>query len=299
MVTIRVDKAGVYLHVGAHRTGTSSFQEFISLNFGRLKDHGVTVAVSNRGGSRNSSLKLRLPDKRHFRRGDLSEHQTWLDDELEKRGINAARVSLVSEENMVGPISSILSPAIYPIARDRLAFVKASLKRPVRRVLFAVRSYETFFASAHRMRAEFRELDPFDTYRPEVLKMERDWVDVVEDIQSALQPDEIQLIRVEDRPGYEDMLHRLLPGLPHGGWIMPDGRQNESATDAACFAMQAAFARGQKLSKDDVAEIKAQHADDTSGPPFVTFTEAERATLRDRYEADVDRLRALPNVVFD
>ncbi|MCB1331007.1 MAG: hypothetical protein KDK28_16885 [Maritimibacter sp.] len=292
------DVSGLYLHLGAHRTGTGSFQEFLLLNSGRLRDHGVNLAVANRDGVLRSSLKIRLPDARHFRSGKLADHRRWREEQIDETALNREPLSLISEENLPGTINKIISPAIYPIARQRLGFLKSGLKRPVRRVLFVTRSYDTFFPSAFRKRMELRALDPFEHYRDEIMTMRRGWNDVIRDIKDGLEAEEVHVLPFEDRRSYADLLRVLLPFLPADGWILPDGDRNVSATDAACHAIQRAYHNGEKLSKDRIAEIAAQFADDPSGPPAAAFSAADAAALVARYAADLDAVRALPFVEF-
>ncbi|WP_424944059.1 hypothetical protein [Aliiroseovarius crassostreae] len=298
MISRHLEKRGLYLHLGAHRTGTGSFQEFLSMNAGRLDDHGVNVAVSNRDGNLNSGLKLRLPDKRHFRKNNLDQHRVWLDEQIEDNSLDRRRVSLVSEENLPGTINTLMSPDIYPIVDKRLKFFASRQTKPIRKVLFVVRSYDSFFESVFRKRVEFRAIDPFHHYRDDMMTMNRGWVDVIQDIRDATKVDNVQVLRFEDRPGYLKLLHTLFPALPHDGWLGPQGLRNVSASNAACREIQRAFHNGEELSRAQIEDIKARYADDTDAEPVAAFSDADRAELQDRYAEDVQTIRNLPFVTF-
>ncbi|MDA5095635.1 hypothetical protein O2N63_16210 [Aliiroseovarius sp. KMU-50] len=298
MQSINEEKRGVYLHLGAHRTGTGSFQEFLSMNAGRLEDHGVNLAVSNRDGQLRSGLKLRLPGKRHFRKNDLDEHRVWLDEQIDKTGLNRKRLTLVSEENFPGTINTLMSPEIYPIADKRLQFFASKMQKPIRKALFVVRSYDSFFESIFRKRVEFRAIDPFDHYRDDMMTMKRGWVDVIQDIRDATKVDQVHVLRFEDRHGYLRLLRTLLPGLPQDGWLEPDGHRNVSATNAACRAIQKAFHNGEKLSKQQIEDIKLQYAADKGGEAVADFSSLDRTELQDRYAEDLQTIRNLPYVTF-
>lgn len=292
------ERRGLYLHLGAHRTGTGSFQDFLARNSGRLEDHGVNLAVSNRDGDGRSSLKLRLPDRRHFRTDTLDEHRTWLDEQITKRRLNRRRISLISEENIPGTINTLMGRSMYPIVRERLGFMTGQLTKPVRAVLFGLRSYDSFFISLFHKRAEFRGLDPFDTYIDDLMAMERNWVDVVRDIQVGSGAETVHVFRFEDRPTHVAKMRILLASLPEDGWILPDGPRNLSATSAGIRALQARFHAGDKLSSDDVTQIIADHADDTSAAPVAAFSDAQRDALRAQYADDVETIRSMEGVVF-
>jgi hypothetical protein len=295
---ITLPDEGLFLHLGAHRTGTGSFQEFLSSNADAFADLGVNLAVANRDGQAPSTLRLRLPDARHFRKGLLEERAALRDEALTEARVNLRARSIISEENIPGSFNAIFADAPYRAARERMAFLASALSRPVRRILFVTRSYETFFPSAYRKRCEFRKIALFSDYAPRFMEATRGWADLVEDIAAAFSPGEILVARYEDRPTHEALLHALLPETAQMRFAPLERRFNVSATDAACRAMQAAFETNPKLSPREIRAIIHAHADDRSGPPIAEFSERDRAALRDRYTRDLDRIAKIPGVTL-
>lgn len=286
------------MHLGAHRTGTGSFQEFLASNADNFADFGVNLAVANRDGMSAGSFKLRLPDARHFRSGDLDKRREWLSEVFEEIRINNRARTLVSEENIPGSFNSIFSENPYGAAFDRMSFFSSGLKGKVRRILFVVRSYDTFLPSAYRKRCEFREIAPFEEYAAEHMNAKRGWPELVQDIQVSIKPKELIVLTYEDRWSHLEMLEHLMPESTQVDFEPLKRRFNVSATDAACRAMQAHFASGKKLSPAGLAEMIRKYADDTSGPPIAQFSDSNREILQSKYAEDIDRIRKMSGVIL-
>ncbi len=295
-MTIYLPQDGVYLHLGAHRTGTGSFQDFLASNADNFADFGVNLAVANRDGASEGSFKLRLPDARHFRKDDLDERRVWLDDVFEEIRINQRARTLVSEENIPGSFNSIFSKHPYGIALDRMKFFQSGFTGNVRRVLFVIRSYDTFLPSAYRKRCEFREIDPFKVYAADQMKADRGWPELIGDIRNAFTPEELVVLTYEDRWSHIEMLQHLMPETEQVDFAPLTRRFNVSATDAACRAMQAHFASGKKLSPAGLAQMIRKYADDTSGPPIAAFADKDAEILQSRYADDIARIGKMSGV---
>ncbi len=293
---IYLPQDGVYLHLGAHRTGTGSFQEFLASNADNFADFGVNLAVANRDGSSEGSFKLRLPDARHFRKDDLDERREWLNLAFEECRINHRARTLVSEENIPGSFNSIFSEHPYGAAFDRMQFFQSGLTGKVRRALFVVRSYDTFLPSAYRKRCEFRKIAPFAEYAADQMKADRGWPELIDDIRNAFAPEELVVLAYEDRWSHIEMLQHLMPETEQVDFAPLTRRFNVSATDAACRAMQAHFASGKKLSPAGLAQMIRNYADDTSGPPIAAFTDKDAEILQSRYADEIARIGKMSGV---
>ena len=295
---IYLPQDGIYMHLGAHRTGTGSFQEFLASNADNFADFGINLAVANRDGMSGGTFNLRLPDARHFRSGDLDDRREFLKTAVQESKINSRSRTILSEENIPGSFNSIFSENPYGAAFDRMSFFNSGLKVKVRRVLFVVRSYDTFLPSAYRKRCEFRKIGPFDEYAAEHMNAKRGWPELVQDIRSSIDPEELIVLTYEDRWSHLEMLEHLMPESTQVGFEPLKRRFNVSATDAACRAMQAHFASGKKLSPDGLAALIRKYADDTSGPPIAQFSDSNRAILQSKYADDINRIRKMSGVIL-
>ena len=87
---------GLYLHLGAHRTGTSSFQNFLGLNAGRLGDWGVRAVYPGRDGARGGALRLKLPERGAFDQRDVARFDINSQRQDQRHGLTMPGKLLIS-----------------------------------------------------------------------------------------------------------------------------------------------------------------------------------------------------------
>ncbi len=136
------------LHLGAHRTGTTSFQTFLKRNRAALSRRGVAVWEPDqiRSGLFQGVLHdpaqitadvARLAERS---RGRINMEQS----RLSKMGSNTL---LISEENLIGaPMKNLRSGRLYDDAILRLMRLRTAIGR-VRSVTLLVRSYDSYWSS--------------------------------------------------------------------------------------------------------------------------------------------------------
>ncbi len=140
----------VILHVGAHRTGTTTLQRFLAANRAALAGHGIAVWGPERtrdglfSGLVKAPHRITLEDERRGRRscGMIRVELQRLAD----RGIGTL---IVSEENMIGSMeNNIFNRRLYPHAGERLERFFDGFGAQTVRVALGVRSYDRAWASA-------------------------------------------------------------------------------------------------------------------------------------------------------
>ncbi|WP_417524143.1 hypothetical protein [Marinovum sp.] len=280
----------IYLHAGAHRTGTSSFQMCLSLNQSALAAANVDVAYPGRDDIPGGTLRLPLsPDG-----------QAGVARRLRYHSPDPRRALLLSEENVTGQMFPFLRGQFYPKAEERLNVLAAGLataEARIARLLLVVRRYDDFFASAYRKRAEDHPVASFDKRVPDFLAMDRGWPELVEALSAILQPVEFFVVDYERRPSRAGLLRLLLPGYA-GPVEEPQRVMNLSATDVALEHLQARYRAGEELERPAWQAVIAEHADQRDGTGFAEFKEADRRVLSERYAADLDRIGAIPGVTL-
>lgn len=289
------DETGVYLHAGAHRTGTSSFQACLAANAGVLGAAGYDLAYPGRDGIPTGTLALRLPHPRHGRKS-FDGFRTGAVAELARHVTGPGRALVVSEENVPGRMFHFYQGQFFPAARRRARILKEALPGPLRHLLYVVRPYDALYVSAFRKRSEDNPTPPFAEVRERMMQIDTGWPELLEVFAEELQPDRMTVIEYGARGSSTDLLRRLLPDTPEVE--EPEAQLNLSATDAALMALQARYHAGETLERAAWQAVIADHAADRTPRDFAAFTEAQRQTLGAAYARDLDRIAAMPGLTF-
>ena len=286
----------IYLHGGAHRTGSSSLQLCLSVNRAALEGAGYSLAYSARDGAPDGRLRLKLPEPRHNPRqaAALSERAAQ---EIARHFTVSNRL-ILSEENLPGRMMHFYSGQFFPAAEARAIALRAALGKPPEHLLFVLRDYESFFISAHRKRAVQRSVHDFADLRAQVMQMDRGWPELLRILRDHLRPQAMTVLDYRLRGQSRDLLARLVPDLAAADLAEPDRVVNLSATDAALEAIQARFAAGEKPTPAQIEALIAEHAGDRRDLGFAAFSEPERKVLADRYAADLDRIGQIPDIAL-
>lgn len=291
------EQTRVFLHAGAHRTGTSSFQACLSVNRARLAEAGFDAAYPGRDGIADGALALRLPHPRHRRTPD-AEWAAAAGAELARHLSAPGRDLVLSEENIPGRMFHFYQGQFYPAAKRRAGVLAAALPGRVEHLLFVIRPYEAMFISAYRKRAEDNPVAPFADLRDRMAAMDRGWPEILTILRRRLKPARMTVIEYAARGRSRDLLERLLPEGAVTGLEEPERQLNLSATDAGLIALQALYRSGETLPREAWQQVIADHAGDREARGFAAFTPEQTAALRDRYAADLDRIRAMERMRF-
>lgn len=152
------------LHIGAHRTGTSSFQKFLRDNSGVLGSKGIEI--------------LCPPEIRSMNILDVVSLR------LASRPDAAASKMIISEENLLGTMGhNIATKALYPNATANLQKLAAIYQPDV--VMLSIRELGEYWTSSILFSLSRKETAlPTCQEMADIANAPRTWVDIVEDIQS-------------------------------------------------------------------------------------------------------------------
>lgn len=287
-----------HLHLGAHRTGSSSFQLCLHENQESLWQQGYQIAFPARDGVRAGQLALRLPAPRHDRnavqeRADAARRH--LNEEIAK---DPHQQVIISEENTLGSMVHFQKARFHPASKQRLSALRHAMEGPAVSVLFVVRDYGAFFRSCIRKRMEETYESDFDAAAAAYLAMNRGWVEVLQEIRDILQPSRLVVVRHEDRFKRLELLQHLVPQLDIGPLSEPRRSLNTSATDRALLELQTIHRKGETLTRMARRKLIKDWAHDQETLGLTEFTSREKKAFSISYEMDLERISQEPGMVL-
>lgn len=287
----------ICLHLGAHRTGTSSFQLCLYENTPLLKEAGFDVAHPKRDGVPKGRLRLKLPRKRHGAHR-VPEYAEGVRAHLAKLGPDPARGLILSEENIPGIMRNFYDGQFYPGSENRLATLAAALGARPEVCLFVLRSYDELYASHFRLAAIERAMPPFADLAPVFAGIEKGWPQIVTEIRDILRPERLLVLPYARRGSNTELLRAMVPDLPAG--VLREARKslNVSPTDSALEVLQRTYHAGAEYDAARAEQIMAEHRDIHEDRGFSAFSEAQRDGLRAKYEADLETIQAMDGVTY-
>lgn len=287
----------LYVHLGAHRTGTSSFQMMLSENRDLLAQTGYDIAYPGRDDIPQGELKLRLPHPRNLGKWE-TDFLPGATKELQRFTTPDSHALILSEENIPGRMIHFPAGQFYPAAEVRLQTLAAAARAPVLRAVLVVREYTGLYISAYRKRAEDNKSQPFEEGRHNMLHMDRGWPDLVRMILEHLKVQELVVIDYNRRGRSADILGMLVPELAEVPLCEPARRMNHSATDAALIALQERYQADETLEREAWQAIIAAHRDDKEQRGVSEFTKRQTRILEGRYQEHLDEIAKMPAVML-
>ncbi|MEP5631929.1 MAG: hypothetical protein ABJP79_08610 [Tateyamaria sp.] len=269
----------VILHIGAHRTGTTSLQAYMRRNADELGDLGVGFwgPKHTRKGLFSGIQPMQGQGLNAARR---ARGRIML--QLEKAAQNGVKTLLVSDENLMGSVrSNLRTGQLYPDVGARLARYICGFDGAVDKVVMSVRSLDRYWSSAIAFGVGRGHKLPTPRRRNAIAGDTRSWRDVIADVSCAAPKSKIEVIPFEVTAGRVDSLAAVC--VEHG--VPRDGAREwlNRAPDAA-----------------DLCNLLIQRGDDAGDVPDVQerwnpFDPAACAAMRETYADDMHWLVAGAN----
>ncbi|MFZ7090120.1 hypothetical protein [Primorskyibacter sp. 2E233] len=266
----------VILHLGAHRTGSTSFQRFVRANQSQLAAR--SIGFWGPGRTRKGLLHgvADRPVSPEQARRAIGRVQ------LNLRGAerNGATILIVSDENMIGSVRRCLrARLLYPEVGERMARLHGAFS-PVRRVVLQIRSLESWWASSMAYLIPRGGGIPPEAALELISTSVRSWRHVITDLACACPGSEI-LVSPFERFGPRP--DRLLAEM--SGSFFPQ------------MAAHGEFWVNQCPHLPELREVLEDRGQDPSQLPegegrWNPFTDIQAARLRETYADDLFWLRA-------
>ncbi|SIS77304.1 hypothetical protein SAMN05421759_103157 [Roseivivax lentus] len=261
----------IILHLGAHRSASTSFQRYMRSVGAELNRQGTGFW----GPGRTRKGLFHRIDSRDARDRDRGRVQLALAGAAQR---GAARL-VISDENMIGTMRRNIARAdLYPDIGERLARFRAAFG-PVKRAHLQIRALDLYWASALAFCLPRGMPLPRTEGLQAMVQSARGWRGVIEDMAAALPETEITVTPFERFAGQPDRLLAAMTGLaqvPRDGlrpWVnrAPDLATLRCVlTDRGEPAMALGFGEGR----------------------WMPFLPDQAAALRETYQDDIYWLRA-------
>lgn len=204
----------IILHVGAHRTGSTSFQHYLTGNRPQLLSDGTVFwepGMLRKGLFSGLFPQPRLLNGRNLQRRAMGRVR-----------LHAAQVArsggerlVVSEENMIGaPRACLQAGALYPAIGERMARLGAAFEGRLTRVVMCIRSQDLWWSSVAAYGVGRGHPVPDDLRCAAVASNPRSWRDVITDMACALPEAEIRILPFEQFAGRADRVLEECTGRP-------------------------------------------------------------------------------------
>lgn len=268
----------VILHLGAHRTGTTSLQRYLEGNRDNLNEIGTEFWGPNRTRSGLFSGMVKKPSNlTHdaILRGRRSSGLIRM--ELDRLHLSSVKSLIVSEENMIGTMGDNLGTAqLYPDAWARLQRFADAFEGRCKRVSLSIRSYDKYWASALAFMVERGHRMPTEQDLDHLVTQPRRWRTLISEVASVFPSAEVLVWPFEAMVGQVDQQLALL----NGGAVPAQMRgrrdwHNASAGSAKlrqilvdrgnqgqASAMPDDYSRWQPFERHHIAAFQAQYDED-------------------------------------
>lgn len=290
-----------FVHLGAHRTGSSSFQVFLGHNRVLLKQAGFNLIYPDRDGAIGGySRRIDLPSQSiapekhrpYFRHFVKPMQQRF--GQMQQSGCIK---TILSEENILGRMGLFFRGRFYPQAGLRLDLVQHGLQQPIDNALLVVRNYGDLYQSSAAMLAQIRERPPFEQTVQNLMEMQTGWPDLVNRLLRRGHVKKITVVPYEHR-GDDANLLQLLCGERLARLEPAPHRPNISPSAPALEELQKRYIAGENLSIEQRENIIAEYPQGKGGNRYDPFTKIQKTTLTERYKQDLETLSMNPAVTF-
>lgn len=286
------------IHLGAHKTGTSHAQDTLALRRGALAELGVDYPTLDQLRRARFASCVRpvgpgLKDVAWIRRLRQACSLRLI------RGAATAHTRLISEEQILGGVSDLLEPELYPEASERLRNLRDLVQGAPTILFLSIRNPADLLPSAYAqcLRTGRRGLPRIEDVLRRALAQPPSWTHLVRRIREAFPEAELVSWRLEDYTHDPGAHLDLLVGQAVGDWPVlepPASTRSLSAT-----TLDRILALDPRLSQSaHSARCRQLAAEDTGQPRYRPFSEADKAALTAAYAHDLAAMdRDFPGVL--
>lgn len=262
----------VTLHIGAHRSATTTFQHYMRDSKSLLHQQGI--AFWGPPETRNGLFAGLMGNA--DRPGATRQHRRVcgrVKMRLEQLRQQGNTHLIVSEENMLGTMpDNLRREALYPAAQKRMARVLEAFDGRIKRIVLTIRTQEIWWASACAYMVANGRRVPDTAKIANLAASSRSWRHVIADLAKAMRDVPILVVPFEKNRGRPDF---LLAVATDGGavvskdtrWLNRSASAGQLRTRVAARGGNAnrfssAAERWQPFNTEQCAKLREDYADD-------------------------------------
>lgn len=274
------------VHLGAHKTATTHIQDTLEAVRTQLAAVGVEYVprqeIRDQGGFEYSQLWQRQSFfQRIFKSKVRKEH--WIKSYEQKQDI-----LLISEENLLGGVSGLLTSPLYPKLEKNLRLLSILKNNSKIQLFMATRSFDTLLPSAYGQQARMGKArqGAFDIVKKAALKNPPRWSQVVERIIEVFDVSQLKIWKYEDYKDHRQQVLALLcanrlVSFPH---IPPPVSTRSPSAEAIAYLEKISSSLPKHRKKATGSQVCLE---DTGKGVYQPFSPGEIAMLRASYCEDL------------
>lgn len=186
----------VILHLGAHRTGSTSFQDALRRNADSLTGAGIGFWGPRRTRSGLFSGALPQPGSDPVRAARRARGRMQL--HLNKTAASGVKTLLISDENLIGSVrANMRARGLYPDIGQRMARYAQLFDGRVTRIVLSLRAQDLWWSSA--IAYGIGRGAPVPQYQAlnRIAQARRNWRDVITDLACAVPDADLRILPFE------------------------------------------------------------------------------------------------------
>jgi len=200
----------IILHIGAHRSGTTTFQQYVRNQIAQLE--AQSIGFWGPGRTRKSIFPglfrhPATPKQTRRAEGRVQMH-------LARTRQAGVKQLLVSDENMIGSARHCLRQgALYPAIGDRMARISSAFGGQITRVVMTIRAQDLWWASAAAFTVARGHRVPSSQQCEMIAQCPRTWRDVITDLACAVPDADLLVMPFEQNVGSPHVLLQAATGV--------------------------------------------------------------------------------------
>lgn len=203
----------IILHLGAHRTASTSFQQYLRRNAGALS--GLGMGSWGPQVTRDGLLRGVIPiDGLEASASQMERARGRIALRLQGAGARGLRQLLISEENMIGAARRNLRDGrLYAAIGERMARFASGFDGRVLRAVLCIRAQDSYWSSVLAYGVARGHRIPRKADLDRLVTVNRQWRDVITDLACALPGVEIVVLPHEIYAGLPEEQLRVMTGM--------------------------------------------------------------------------------------